>query len=142
VYLARVPVGQPLAAPEYRTGSGWSTNAALAVPVITARGDRRVNPTQIQFDGKQFLAVTKDSDWFGLQVFVDRAPNPWGPWITYDEIIPPPKCGDCNTYFASWVPWHNDDGSLIIGLSHNRWDGRFTTRYRPTFLTVAAAPSP
>lgn len=142
VYLARVPIGKPLDDPDYWTGSGWSANDAHAAPVITASGGRRVNPSQIQFDGRQFLAVTKDSDWFGLQVFVDRAPNPWGPWTTYDEIIPPPKCGGCNTYFASWVPWHNDDGSLIIGLSHNRWDGRFTTRYRPTFLTVAAAPGP
>jgi hypothetical protein len=142
VYLARVPIGQPLAYPEYWTGAGWSPNDAAAVPVITSGNGRPVNPSQIQWDGHQFLSVTKDSDWFGERVFVDRAPNPWGPWTTYDSILPPPKCGGCNTYFASWVPWRNDDGSLIIGLSHNRWNGRVSTAYRPTFLTVAAAPSP
>jgi hypothetical protein len=142
VYLARVPKGQPLQSPTYWAGGGWSANDAAAVPVSGATGGRLVNPSQVQWDGRQFLAVTKDSDWFGLEVFVDRAPNPWGPWTTYDRIVPPPKCGGCNTYFASWVPWRNADGSLIIGLSHNRWNGRVSTAYRPTFLTVAAAPSP
>jgi hypothetical protein len=140
VYLARVPRGQPLAYPEYWTGGGWSANDASAVAVITASSGRSVNPSQVQWDGQQFLAVTKDSDWFGTDVDVDHAPNPWGPWTTYDSIVPPPKCGGCNTYFASWVPWHNADGSLIIGLSHNKWNGNLTSAYRPSFLTVAFAP--
>ncbi len=139
VYLARVPKGQPLADPEYRTATGWTADDAAAVPVISATANRLVNPSQVQWDGHRYLAVTKDSDWFGLQVFVDRAPDPWGPWTTYDVVSPPAKCEGCNTYFASWVPWRNVDGSLIIGLSHNRWNGHFTSAYRPTFLTVASA---
>jgi hypothetical protein len=141
LYLARVPKGELLAKPEYRTRTGWSTNESSAVPVIKASEGRSVNPSQVQWDGHQFVAVTKDSDWFGQAVWVDRASNAWGPWTMYDSIVPPAKCGGCNTYFASWVPWRNNDGSLIIGLSHNRWDGAVSGRYRPTFLTVASAPS-
>ena len=138
VYLARVPKGQPLANPEYRTSTGWTTNDTAAVPVVTATPNRLVNPSQFQWDGHRFLAVTKDSDWFGVQVFTDSAPYSWGPWTTYGVITPPAKCGGCNTYFVSWVPWRNLDGSLIIGLSHNRWNGRVTSAYRPTFLTVGS----
>lgn len=134
--LARVPKGNLLAAPQYWTGSGWSPDAAAATPVITPSSTGfGINPAQIIFDGVEFRLVMKESDWFGTQVVMQRSSTPYGPWTTYQTVPQPLKCptATCNTYFASWVPWTNPDGSMIWGLSHNRWDGAMSSVYRPTF---------
>ena len=46
---------------------------------------------------------------------------------------------DENTYFASIIDIDPASGSLIIGLSHNRWDGRQSSVYRPTFQTLTVS---
>lgn len=139
VTVARVPAGRVLDRPQYWDGNTWSLDAAAAVPVFPTDG-RRINPAQVRRDGDGFVAVTKEGDWFGTTIHLERAPNAEGPWTTYARVPAMPKCAReiCNTYFASWVPGVGPTGGHVIGLSHNRWDGRLSTINRPTFFEVPA----
>ena len=74
-------------------------------PYLSSRENRLVNPTQVMFDGHQFVAVTKEGDWWGNTIYLDVAPTAQGPWHTYWTIAAPTECSICNTYFASIVPW-------------------------------------
>lgn len=139
VPVARVPKGELFAPHEYWDGTAWQADPNRAVAVIPSVG-RRVNPSQVRWNGEEFVAVTKVGDWFGSTIYLDRAPAAEGPWVNYARIPATPKCqrSVCNTYFASWVPW-NEGQNYLIGLSHNRWDGRISTVNRPSFMT---APQP
>jgi hypothetical protein len=137
VTVARVPRGHFEVAPQYWDGSSWTADRARAAPVIP-RENRRVNPTTVMFDGSKFIAVTKEGDWFGNTIYLDVAPSAQGPWSTYHTILVPDECSICNTYFASFVPWRAIDGSLIVGLSRNTYEGVFTGLYSPRFLTAPA----
>jgi hypothetical protein len=138
VNVARVPRGRFDVALEYWNGSAWVADPAAAVPVMP-REKRLVNPTQVMFDGVQFIAVTKEGDWWGNTIYLDVAPSAQGPWRTYSTIAVPDECSICNTYFASIVPWRAADGSLILGLSRNTFAGILTGLYSPRFFT---APPP
>lgn len=143
VKLARVNKGRLDQQPTYWDGYKWVNNPNAAVSVIPANhAERDINPAQIMFDGKQWVSITKAGDWFGRTVFLDYAPSPMGPWVTYHTFQPATKCNDCNTYFASWVPWKASNGNLIGMLGHNRWDGRQSSVYRPTVFEVPAPPPP
>jgi hypothetical protein len=72
------------------------------------------------------------------------ASGPAGPWVTVAAFEPATICGTrCNTYFATLLPWCDDDGSLLIAISNNAWDMRdaawHTQLYRPS---VYAVPNP
>jgi hypothetical protein len=143
VKLARVPLGRFGAAREYWTGNGWSPEHARAVPVVDGRfalsGN---NPAQVRFDGTRFVLVEKRDDWWGRTVEFGVADRPQGPFHRVLSIDEPRKCNRavCNTYFAAWVPWHDEAGRHIWSIGHNRWDGSTThlhlETYRPTFDTV------
>jgi hypothetical protein len=140
VPVARVPLGQLFAAPSYWDGNSWQPHPARAAAVMPTEG-RAINPSQVRYDGDEFVAVTKVDDWFGATVYLDRAPSAQGPWTNYAQVPVSPKCRTaCNTYFASWIPSTATDSRAsnrtVVGLSHNRWDGIVTTVNRPTFFTV------
>jgi len=139
VTVARVPVGELFASPNYWTGGAWSTPSARAVPVLETAG-RLANPTDVIHRGNRWLAVTKVADWWGHTILVESAPRPNGPFETIATIPVVPKCAnDCNTYYASWIA--GDDGpTLTIGLSNNRWDGVVSPVYRPSFLAIPTPP--
>ena len=137
VNVARVPRGRFDVALEYWNGSSWVADSTAAVPVIP-RENRLVNPTQVMFDGHQFVAVTKEGDWWGNTIYLDVAPSAQGPWHTYSTIAVPAECSICNTYFASIVPWRASNGSLVLGLSRNTFEGILTGLYSPRFLTAPA----
>jgi hypothetical protein len=138
VNVARVPRGRFDVVLQYWNGSAWVADPAAAVPVMP-RESRLVNPTQVMFDGRQFIAVTKEGDWWGNTIYLDVAPSAQGPWRTYSTIAIPDECSICNTYFASIVPWRATDGSLVLGLSRNTFEGILTGLYSPRFF---AAPPP
>lgn len=139
VPVARVRRGQLFDPPEYWDGQRWQRDPGRAVGVMPTDG-RAIYPSQVRRDGDEFVAVTKVDDWFGSTIHLDRSPTAQGPWRNYARLPAVPKCPGsiCNTYFASWVPWDHG-GDYIIGLSHNRWDGRLSAVNRPTFTT---APRP
>lgn len=134
VTVARVPRGRVLDVPQYWDGTTWQADPARAAPVMPT-GWRKINPTQVVWTGSEFLAVTKEGDWFGNTIYLDRAPTATGPWTTYARVPAPLKCErtTCNNYFASWIPSNGVDGPLVVGLSHNRWDGQLSDINRPTF---------
>ena len=84
-------------------------------------------------DGR-WIAVTKEGDWWGDTVYLDRAPSPAGPWTTAAVVQPEPLGPDHNTYFASIV--FDVGGDVVVGLSNNVWDGHSPDTYRPTFTAI------
>ena len=140
VTVGRVPSGRVFDAPAYWDGASWIADARRAAPVMPTER-RSVNPSQIKWNGREFVAVTKVDDWFGSTLFLDRAASAEGPWTTYARMGVSPRCTPavCNTYFASWVPQATPRADrYVVGLSHNRWDGQLSTLNRPTFFTVPA----
>ena len=145
-HLARVPKGNFVAAPEYWSGSAWTTNAAAAVP-ITSRNV--ANPMSVQWFGDVFVSVTKENEWWGTRLIVDRAPAPQGPWttVTTRSVLGDMKCSTCGNYGAFLMPWLDQNGKMVVALSSGgdfdlwRQNARL---YRPTFHTfdVPNAPSP
>lgn len=135
---------------EYWDGARWSRDPAAAAGVAPRRAPdgiaRNVNPAQVTRIGDRWVAVTKEGDWWGDRIFVDVADQPTGPFRTATVIDASEPDPDLNNYFAGVVA--TDGGELVIALSHNRWDGRRSDVYRPTFLTVpvraltASPPSP
>lgn len=143
VKLARIPLGRFDADREYWGHDGWDTDRSQAIAVVdfdfASSGN---NPAQIHFDGERFVLVQKRNDWWGQTVEFGVAPKPAGPFVHVTSIGTPLACEPsiCNSYFASWVPWTEPDGTPIWSLSHNRWNGSETAdhlaHYRPTFWTV------
>ena len=128
---------------EYWNGTGWTTDAAAAANVApTTAPDgtaRAINPTQVARAGTRWIAVTKEGDWWGSRIYVDVAVSPTGPWRTVAVVDAAAPNADENTYFASIIEVDPASGSLVIGLSHNRWDGAESSVYRPTFQTVTVS---
>jgi hypothetical protein len=139
IRVARVRRGRLDDVPEYWNGTSWVSDAASAVniaPHAGPDGERRaINPMQFGFVNGHWLAVTKEGDWWGDTIYLDRAPAPTGPWTTAARLAATPLGAPdtFNTYFASLLP--GSRGTLTIGLSNNRWDGH-PSGYRPTFRTV------
>jgi hypothetical protein len=142
VTVARVPLGEVHTTPTYWDGANWTPDAARAVDIAPKVGPdgtgRTINPMQVIHVDGRWLAVTKEGDWWGSRVYLDEAPGPAGPWSTVALTSPRPlgRPKLFNTYFAQLAA--GIDGRLVLGISNNRWDGRRTTGYRPTFQDLAA----
>jgi hypothetical protein len=140
VYVARQPLEQPNVPLEYWDGNDWTRNsraAANIAPLHAPDGEQRgANPMQIERDGDRWIAVTKAADWWGNFVYFDVAPRPEGPWTT-TAVLPVANQGDpgeFSSYFVSFIPTSNE--GRTIAISNNRWDGRFSDEYHPTFTPV------
>ena len=145
-YLSRVPRGNFNAPPEYWNGSGWTFDAAAAVPV---RSRNVADPMSVQWFGDVFVSVTKENEWWGSRLIVDRAPAPQGPWttVTTRSVLGDMKCRTCGNYGAFLMPWLDERGKMIVALSsgsdYELWRSD-ASLYRPTFHTfdVPSAPAP
>src|SRR6478736_1267022 len=77
MYLARVPAGKFLSAPQYFTGSGWSSSAAAARPFSSRwRISNAMQPRLIE--GRWYSAVKHDEFW-GTDLVVEWADAQQGP---------------------------------------------------------------
>jgi hypothetical protein len=141
VEVARVHRGALDEQPTYWNGARWTTDASSAAPVMPRAG-RGINPAQVQWTGRYFVAVTKAGDWFGDTVYVDVARTAHGPWTTVGSLKTAPLCADCNTYFASIVPSPLDPSTLSIGISNNTWDGRESGWYHTTLVSIPSPRAP
>ena len=137
MWLARVPRGQLTAAPEYWTGSGWSGQPSDAQPI--SRRFHAENPMQPRFLDGRWVAATKVDGYWGEELAIDVATEPWGPWTTVIRRPLAPRGGDplMNTYHAHLMPWL-DGGALVVSVSQNARDmGRHAfphpERYRLQF---------
>lgn len=136
-HLARVPVGRFAAAPQYWTGSGWSSRSADSRPVST-RG--AANPMSVRRFGSTYVNVTKTDDWWGLWIHVDVAPTPMGPWQTAESlwIVGDRKCEGCGIYHAHLTERLVRRRLLVAtsnGAPYEFWY-RNAALYRPTFRAV------
>ncbi len=146
MWLARVPRGRLVAAPEYWTGSGWSGDGADARPI--SQRFHAENPMQPRFLGGQWVAATKVDGYWGDELAIDVAAEPWGPWTTVLQRPLAPRGGDplMNTYHAHLMPWL-DGGALVVSVSQNARDmGRYAfphpERYRLQFFAADLADLP
>ncbi|HSJ91822.1 MAG TPA: hypothetical protein VK917_07120 [Ilumatobacter sp.] len=140
ITVGRVPVGDLLATPQYWDGVRWQPDPARAASIITTAG-RHVNADQFLWTGGRFVSINKAGDWWGDTVFVSTSTSPTGPFVVTAQVPAVPKCAECNTFFASWVPFAagaRPPRTLAYALSHNRWDGEISAFYRPSVATVAA----
>ena len=135
-YVARVPLGDFLAQPEYWTGAGWSVHG-VAAPV-SSRG--YANPMSVQWFGDTWVSVTKIDDWWGPSLIIDRAPAPQGPWTTWRtvNVVGDRKCDQCGNYGASLLPWLDTQGAMTVAMSNGApfelWRAN-ASLYRPTFYS-------
>lgn len=142
VKVARVPRGMLGAQPRYWDGQNWVKDHRKAVPVVDAHFVFSANnPAQIKFDGTQFVLVEKRDDWWGTTIEFGVSTTARGPFTHVRTVAEPVKCDpECNTYFASWVPWKGSRGRHLWTIGHNVWDGSTTGSnlhiYRPTFHAV------
>ena len=140
VTVARVPRGRLFEPLAYWDGSAWVADPTRAVAIIETR-DRRINADQFEWTGARFVSVNKEGDWWGDRILISESASASGPFRVIEEIAAPIKCTECNSFFATWVPAvasNRADGSFVISLSHNRWDGVVSSWYRPTFHRVPA----
>lgn len=144
-YLARVPRGQFADPPNYWNGTGWTPSSAAAVPV---RSRPVASPMSVQWFGDVFVSVTKENEWWGGRLLIERAPAPQGPWttVTTRSVVADMKCSTCGNYGAFLMPNLDSRGKMVVALSSggdfdlwrsNAW------LYRPTFFTfdVPSAPT-
>ncbi len=150
MYLARVPRGRFGSAPEYRTADGWSASAADAQPF--AQRFWVEYPMQPRFIDGQWVSAAKVDGYWGEQLIVEVANQPWGPWTVTEQRGLSPRGGDpkMNTYHAHLLPWRSGNGNLVIALSQNarnmpRDAFPHPERYRITVFTsgwVVPPPDP
>jgi hypothetical protein len=146
MWLARVPLGRLGAEPQYRTGRGWSSDPEAARPIASRFWAE--NPMQPRFIADQWVAATKQDGFWGDELYVDVATDPWGPWTTVSRVRADPRAGDplMNTYHAHLMPWL-DAGSLVVSISQNGRDMLedafpHPERYRLQFLRSPLVPPP
>ncbi len=146
--LARVPRGRLADAPEYRTADGWSPNRADARPIMQRYWTE--NPMQPRYYEGVWTAVTKIDGYWGEELAIDVATDPWGPWTTIERRGLSPHVADLriiNTYHAHLMPWRSG-GGLVISVSQNARDMYADAyphpeRYRPMFISAGySAPPP
>ncbi|MGD9705718.1 MAG: hypothetical protein AB7Q42_17355 [Acidimicrobiia bacterium] len=148
MWLARVPLGELDAAPEYRTDADWSPDPGTARPFL--RRYWTENPMQPRYVDGQWVSATKVDGYWGEELSIDVALDPWGPWTTVQRRVIAPRGGDpaMNTYHAHLLPWR-ENGSLVVVVSQNARDMLRDAypnpwRYRPAVFTTpwAVAPPP
>ncbi len=147
MWLARVPRGQLYARPEYRTADGWSANRNDAAP-ISSRFFAE-NPMQPRFLDGQWVASTKVDGYWGEDLVIDVANDPWGPWTPVDYFRLQPRGNDPlkNSYHAQILPFRDKFGSVLVVVSNNarnmlRDAYPRPERYRPMVTYSAYQPTP
>lgn len=139
MYLARIEGPSIAGTLEYWDGSGWSTDPAVAESTInfflSGSGN---NPGDIAYEPRTgtWHLIMKPDDWWGDRVIFATATHPAGPWVVKDEVETGNKCGECTTYYASWIP-SSDSQLAAWSLGHNHWHTGHTSYYLPTIYEVS-----
>jgi hypothetical protein len=141
MYLARVPLGQFDHDPEYRTADGWSAHRTDAVPISERFWAE--NTMQPRYLHGQWIAVTKEDGFWGDEIVVDAAPDPWGPWRTIERFVYEfrPSAHTKVSYQPIILPWSGPENGLLIAVSENAAFCQFAVEdsslYRPRVIERA-----
>ncbi len=148
MFLARVPKGRLLDAPEYWTRTGWTTDRRNAHAFLQRHWSEF--PMQPRYMDGQWIASTAVNGYWGDSFELDVANNPWGPWTTIESRPLVPRGADwkMNTYHAHLLPWRDGYGQAVVSVSNNArnmlrdaWPNPY--RYRPNVLAFPwQAPPP
>jgi hypothetical protein len=140
MYIGRVPFGRFTDQPEYWNGTSWTDDPATAA-VISERFWTE-NGMQPRYIEGRWLSVVKRDGFFGNEVVIDVAEQPWGPWEEVARIPhePTPDETPKNSYHPVFAPWSGREHGLVIAISENAqvWD-RAVERidlYRPSAFGV------
>lgn len=123
--IARVPVGQ-LTTPaswEFRTGSGWSSSSAAAVPIVDNAAANVTGDSCLTKSGSTYVLAAMATTEGAARLY--SSSNPWGPWTQYDTVAIPQlgttRYGSTTVgYHLKWHPHLNSGGRLMLS-----WNGNF-----------------
>ncbi len=147
MFLARVPKGRLLDAPEYWTRTGWTTDRRNAHAFLQRHWSEF--PMQPRYMDGQWIASTAVNGYWGDAFELDVANNPWGPWTTIASgpLVPRGADWKMNTYHAHLMPWRDGYGQAVVSVSNNArnmlrdaWPN--PSRYRPNVLAFPWQPPP
>lgn len=116
LWLARVRPGQFLSAVawQYRSGSGWTRDAAKATEVGPwTQGWGSQFTMQRQASGR-WVAVMRPFDFLGKSVVAMTAPDPWGPW-TQHVLMADPR-GSNGDRYAALAHGTLPDGRTLVSV--------------------------
>ena len=104
---------------------------------------------QPRFMDGQWVAATKVDGYWGEDLVIDVANDPWGPWTPVDYFRLQPRGNDPlkNSYHAHLLPYRDKFGSVLIVVSNNarnmlRDAYPRPDRYRPMVTYSAYHPTP
>jgi hypothetical protein len=96
----------------YRTGSGWSRDAARAAVVLPAETGVSTTPAVVVADGA-FRIVTKPQEVFDERIVVMSSSTPYGPW-TSRVVLRSPSTQARPTYSPAVVATRAGSGSVVV----------------------------
>lgn len=143
-YLARVPRGEFDAELMYWDGSGWSPSPDRAA-VISEQFyfENTMQPRNL--DG-QWLSVVKEDGFYGSDLVIDVADEPWGPWRTVQqfEYVTRDAAVEKNSYQPIILPWSSSDDGIVVAISENAmtWSDAVAdpALYRPSVVGLEWPP--
>jgi hypothetical protein len=138
--VARVPKGRLDLQPAFWNGSHWTSDASQAA-VISERFWAE-NTMQPRYLNDQWVSVVKRDGFFGNEIVIDVAENPWGPWIEVERIPHEGRPGDIakNSYHPVVLPSSSPAAGLVVLISENaqQWSEAVDRLdlYRPTIVAT------
>lgn len=140
MYLARVERGQLDQQPSYWDGDGWSPAPSAAVPISERfYAENTMQPRYLE--GRWFSVVQRDG-FFGSDLWLEAAPNAWGPWVAMEVVQhrPRPAAVEKNSYQPIMLPWSSAENGMQIAISENavKWFQALEdpSLYRPAVLEL------
>ena len=140
MYLARVPKGRLDVQPVFWDGNDWTDDASQAA--VISRRFWAENTMQPRYLNGEWVSVVKRDGFFGNEIVIDVAENPWGPWIEVERIAHEGRRGDVakNSYHPVILPWSSPESGLIVLISENAqfWSEAVDRLdlYRPTIVAT------
>ena len=140
MFLGRVPRGELSEDPEYWHGAGWGSDANSAVPI--SEKFYAENTMQPQFIDGQWLSVVKRDGFFGAEIWLEVAVDPWGPWVAHEIVEHIPRVSNVakNSYQPIILPWSDAQAGVSVIVSENaiKWRDALATpsNYRPSVFSM------
>lgn len=140
MFLGRVPKGQLDEPPTYWDGSTWTQTPEDAVPI--SERFYAENTMQPRYLDGQWVSVVQRDGFHGVDVWLEVAKDPWGPWIVHEVVAyePRPSSVEKNSYQPIILPWSSAESGVQIAISENAviWHRALAdpSNYRPRIFEM------